>query len=100
MTTEKTLTLEALHHFTGTETWFRHPLVRKVLYTEGVQYLAETGGAYWLLDEIACAQLIGVGKGLRPPRPPNWASGSPAPSSPVGSFLIGIGSPKHGRHAG
>jgi hypothetical protein len=38
---------------------------------------------------------IGVGKDARPPRPPNCACGSPAHSSPVGSFLIGIGSPEH-----
>ena len=53
---EKTLTpeeLEAgLRQFYGTEVWYRHPLFRKCLYTEGVQYLAEHGGAYWLLDLI------------------------------------------------
>jgi|tagenome__1003787_1003787.scaffolds.fasta_scaffold19590013_1 hypothetical protein len=58
MTTEaKTLTKADLSQFTGTETWYRHPLVRHVLYTEGVQYVAETGGAYWLVDEIAFTQL-------------------------------------------
>jgi hypothetical protein len=30
--------------------------VRCVLYTDGAQYLAEQGGAYWLIDEIALAQ--------------------------------------------
>jgi hypothetical protein len=30
--------------------------VREVLYTEGVEYVIETAGAYWLLDEIALAQ--------------------------------------------
>ena len=45
-----------LAQFTGTETWYRHPLVKTVLYTEGAQYVAEAGGAYWLLDEIAFAQ--------------------------------------------
>ncbi len=45
-----------LASFTGTEQWFRHALVRKVLYTQGVQYVAEKGGAYWLIDEIALAQ--------------------------------------------
>jgi hypothetical protein len=44
-----------LASFTGTERWFRHPLNRKLLYTEGVQYVAEQAGAYWLLDEIALA---------------------------------------------
>jgi hypothetical protein len=48
--------LTDLHQFTGTEQWFRHALNRKVLYTEGAQYVAEKAGAYWLLDEIALAQ--------------------------------------------
>jgi len=52
----KPLTQADLMQFTGTETWYRHPLVKTVLYTEGAQYVAETGGAYWLLDEIAFAQ--------------------------------------------
>jgi len=56
MTDTQTLTLKALHQFTGSETWYRHSLNRKVLYTEGAQYLAEHGGAYWLLDTIAIAQ--------------------------------------------
>jgi hypothetical protein len=52
----KTLAHADLHHFTGTENWYRHPFVRQVLYTDGAQYVAEKGGAYWLLDEIAFAQ--------------------------------------------
>jgi hypothetical protein len=52
----KPLTHTDLHHFTGTENWYRHPFVRQVLYTDGAQYVAEKGGAYWLLDEIAFAQ--------------------------------------------
>ncbi|XIA64510.1 DUF6876 family protein [Bradyrhizobium sp. TZ2] len=46
-----------LAHFTGTAEWYRHGLNRRMLYTDGVQYLAEKGGAYWLLDKIACLQL-------------------------------------------
>jgi len=42
--------------------------------------------------------LIGVGDGFRRPRPPNRACGSPAHGSPVGSFLIGIGSLTYGLH--
>lgn len=53
--TQKTLT--HLRDFTGTEQWYRHALVRKVLYTDAAKYVAEKGGAYWLLDEIALAQL-------------------------------------------
>lgn len=46
----------ALSQFTGTEQWYRHPLNRRMLYTDGVQYLAENGGqqgAYWVLDKVA-----------------------------------------------
>jgi hypothetical protein len=45
-----------LAQFTGSQNFYRHSLVREVLYTEGVEYVAETAGAYWLLDEIALAQ--------------------------------------------
>jgi len=49
------LRAEDLTNFYGSETWFRHGLFRQYLYTEGVQYVAEQGEAYWLLDKIfAC----------------------------------------------
>ena len=51
-----TLSQDDLRQFTGTETWYRHGLVCDILYTDGVQYVAEQGGAYWLVDEIALAQ--------------------------------------------
>ena len=41
-----------LRNFCGTETWFRHELFRKYLYTEGVQFLAEAASSYWLIDMI------------------------------------------------
>ena len=44
-----------LAQFTGTEHWYRHVLTR-VLYTDGVKYVADTAGAYWLIDEIAFSQ--------------------------------------------
>lgn len=47
-----------LKQFTGTEMWFRHPLVQDILYTQGVQYVAETLGAYWLVDMVAISQLV------------------------------------------
>lgn len=56
MTNEKKLTAADLNQFTGSETWYRHGINRKVLFTEGAQFLAERGGAYWLLDEIALIQ--------------------------------------------
>jgi hypothetical protein len=52
----KTLQQSDLAQFTGTEQWYRHGLNRKVLYTDGAKHVAETGGAYWLLDEIALNQ--------------------------------------------
>lgn len=55
-TTTKSLTPSDLRQFTGSEHWYKHPLNPKVTYTDGVKYVAETGGAYWLLDEIALAQ--------------------------------------------
>ena len=42
--------------FTGSEHWYRHGLVRDILFTDGAKYVADQGGAYWLLDEIAIAQ--------------------------------------------
>ena len=54
--THKNITKTNLSQFTGSEQWYRHSLVRKILYTDGAQYVAESGGAYWLLDEIAFGQ--------------------------------------------
>jgi hypothetical protein len=55
--TIKTLTKADLHQFAGgTSHWYRHLMNRKVTYTDGAKYVAEAGGAYWLLDEIALAQ--------------------------------------------
>jgi hypothetical protein len=54
-----TPTQDALRQFTSTESCYRHGLVRTVTYTDGVQYVAEHGGAYWLLDIIAIAQRHG-----------------------------------------
>jgi hypothetical protein len=39
-----------LAHFTGTEWWYRHPLFNNVLFTDGVQHLAQKAGAYWLVE--------------------------------------------------
>lgn len=51
-------TLKAnLATFTGTEYWYRHPLVPIVRTTDGVQYLANAAGAHWLVDAIVLAQL-------------------------------------------
>ena len=52
-TTSKHLTQLDLAQFTGDLKRYRHPLNGTVIYTPGVQYLAETAGAYWLIDAIA-----------------------------------------------
>ncbi len=46
-----------LAQFTGTTVWYKHCLLKNITYTEGVKYLAETAGAYWLIDEIAFGQV-------------------------------------------
>jgi hypothetical protein len=54
----KTLKVDDLEYFMGSENWYRHGLVRSITYTDGAKYVADSGGAYWLLDEIALAQKI------------------------------------------
>jgi len=57
MSTQKTtLTKADLWQFTGTEYWYRHWAIRHITFTDGAKYVADTAGAYWLLDEIAFAQ--------------------------------------------
>ena len=51
-----TLNRDDLANFYGSENWYRHGLVRSILFTDGAKYVADAGGAYWLLDEIALAQ--------------------------------------------
>lgn len=48
------LTQSDLSQFTGTEHYFRH--FGGLLYTDGVKYLADKAGAFWLLDAIASYQ--------------------------------------------
>ena len=50
---QKTLNKSDLAQFTGSEQWYRHGLVRSILFTDGAKYVADKAGAYWLLDEIA-----------------------------------------------
>jgi hypothetical protein len=54
--TETINLIQALKQFTGTEQWYRNPLFPKYLYTDGVKYLAEQAGAYWLIDYIFSKQ--------------------------------------------
>lgn len=47
--------MEDLAQFIGSDYYYRHPFT-KIVYTDGVKYLAETGSCYWLIDEIVFAQ--------------------------------------------
>lgn len=51
---DNTITTYELNQFTGTEHWYRHWL--GILYTDGVKFLAEKAGAYWLIDAVASYQ--------------------------------------------
>jgi len=56
MTNTLTLNKADMRLYTGSEHWYRHALNRQVLFTDGAKYVADAGGAYWLLDEIALIQ--------------------------------------------
>ncbi len=47
------LSLQELRQFSGDDQRYRHAINRRVIYTPGIQYLAEKAGAYWLIDAIA-----------------------------------------------
>ncbi len=54
---KKSLTGRSMAGFTGTETWYP-TIMPGITYTEGVKHVAEAGGAYWLIDEVATAQML------------------------------------------
>jgi hypothetical protein len=54
--TQHALDPAELSRFTGSEHWYRHGLVRGIVFTDEAKYIADQAGAYWLLDEIAIAQ--------------------------------------------
>jgi len=43
-----------LSQFTVSETWYRH--MTGATFTDGVKYLADNAGAYWLIDECLFRQ--------------------------------------------
>ena len=49
----KTLTHEQLSRFNGDVIRYRQLVNPTVIYTPGVKFLADRGGAYWLIDVIA-----------------------------------------------
>lgn len=52
MKTDHKLTEADLQQFIGTEQYYQH-WMRQLVFTDGVKYMAEAGGAYWLIDVIA-----------------------------------------------
>ena len=56
MKTTAKLSPADLSQFTGTANYYRHALNPGVLFTDGARYVADEGGAHWLLDVIALAQ--------------------------------------------
>jgi hypothetical protein len=55
---EKTFDPAELSKFTGSETVTRHSLIRRIVYSEGAQYVADSAGAYWFIDEIVFGQTL------------------------------------------
>ena len=51
---------QELQHFTGSESFHKNPLFPRYVYTEGVKFLAEKAGAYWLLDYIFANQMLDI----------------------------------------
>ena len=56
MTNQTPLIQASLNQFTGDLERYRHGIQRRVIYTPGIRYLAEQGGAWWLIDTIAIYQ--------------------------------------------
>ena len=45
-----------LNQFSGSENWYRHS--KRLIYTDGISFVAEKAGAYWLIDLIASYQPV------------------------------------------
>ncbi len=56
LTQQDAATLESdLSQFCGTETWWKH-WTGRITFTDGVKFLAEKAGAFWLIDLVASHQ--------------------------------------------
>lgn len=50
---------KVLGNFTGTENWHKYSAIMpKVLLTDGALYVANEGGAFWLMDIIGSVQRL------------------------------------------
>jgi hypothetical protein len=50
---EQAAFLAELRQYTGDLERYRHPLNPRLIFTPGVEFLAEEAGAYWLIDAVA-----------------------------------------------
>lgn len=56
LTQQDAATLDAdLTQFCGTDNWWRH-WTDRITYTDGVKFLAEKAGAFWVIDLVASHQ--------------------------------------------
>jgi hypothetical protein len=55
-TANRMVTVNDLAGFTGSDEFYQH-WTRRLVYTQGVLFLAENAGAHWLIDLIASHQL-------------------------------------------
>lgn len=56
LTQQDAATLDAdLAQFCGTDNWWKH-WTGRITYTDGVKFLAERAGAFWLIDLVASYQ--------------------------------------------
>ena len=55
------ITRSDLAQFCGTTQYFRH-WSKRLAYTDGIQFLAERAGAYWLIDLVASYQPLNEGR--------------------------------------
>ncbi|MBX3045201.1 MAG: hypothetical protein KIT33_10305 [Candidatus Kapabacteria bacterium] len=46
-----------LDQFNGSENYFKHPLIKGVVYTDGVREMAQICKSYWLIDACLSWQL-------------------------------------------
>ena len=47
---------KTIESFDGPDELYRHAINRNVVFSQGARFVAESCGAYWLIDEIAIAQ--------------------------------------------
>ena len=58
---EEHITKNDLAFFTGTTQYIRH-WSRRLVFTDGIHFLAERAGAYWLIDLVASYQPLNAGR--------------------------------------